>query len=389
MNLEASASRDRVAAALGTLRKKVSHPEIEHVTEAATKALLVEPLLHAMGFEGLDDIEWEHHVKASGEHIDYVLRVAGNPTIAVEAKSFGTDLADKHAAQVVQYATVEGIEWCLLTNGREMRVFNCGLKGDLAAKHLIDLDLLAEPPADVLDVLTLFSKEGMANQASLKGWMREAVLDRALRLAVLDSHSATTMQLAETARDKTGLDLTSEDVSRWFAHILGPAPAPHLPKEKKEVKAIDSTPAFWLFPVRSLPDGTSSPEELKFWTDVGMWGIRRSAPYRSRMKGGDLACFYATGVGVVAWAQLAGPVEVLVTAEEWPEPTPMEAEVFKVPLRNVQWLPEPTPIDEQLRGQLDAYKGKKPSPVWSWLVQTTSKLSERDFNLLVKRPSPQ
>jgi len=388
MNQRTSASRDRIATALGTLREKAVHPEIEHVTEAATKALLVEPLLHAMGFEGLDDIEWEHHVKASGEHIDYVLRVAGDPVIAVEAKSFGTDLADKHAAQVVQYATVEGIDWCLLTNGRELRVFNCGLKGDLAAKHVIDLDLLAEQAADALDVLILFSKEGMANQDGLKRWMREVVLDRALRLVVLDSHSATTLQLAETTRAKTGLDLTSEDVSRWFAHILGSAPAPDLPTGTREAKATDSEPAFWLFPVRSLPDGTSSSEELKFWTDAGMWGVRRSTPYRSRMKDGDLACFYATGVGVVAWAQLAGPVEVLVTAEEWPEPIAMEAEVFKVPLRNARWLPAPIPIDERLRRQLDAYKGKKPSPVWSWLVQTTSKISERDFNLLIGDPKP-
>ena len=134
MGEDAQKRREHIAGALATLKKRASDPNIGRISEAATKSLLIEPLVRAMGFEGLADIEWEYFVKASNEHIDYVLKVDGRPTIAVEAKPFGTELAEKHAAQLVQY---EGIEWCLLTNGRHLRIYNAGLKGDLAAKHLV------------------------------------------------------------------------------------------------------------------------------------------------------------------------------------------------------------------------------------------------------------
>jgi len=388
MSTEASSSRDRVAAALKTLRGRAAHPDAERLPEAATKSQFVEPLLHAMGYESLDDIEWEHHIKASGEYIDYVLKVAGNPVIAVEAKSFGTELVEKHAAQLVQYAAVVGIEWCVLTNGREIRLFNHRLKGGLAAQHVIDLDVLAEQPDDVLDVLSLLTKEGMANQDNLKQWMREAVLDRALRLELLDSHSATTVQLAETAREKTGLGLTSEDVSRWFARILASSPPPEVTKEPTGKKA-EVAVSYWLLPAHSKVEGESSVEALKRWLDVNLWGMGRSTPGRQSMKEGDLVCFYATKVGIVASSEIAGSTDVLMTAGEWPEPTPMDHEVFKIPLRNTQWLPQAIPVDEALRSRLDAFRGKKSSSAWGWFVQSTSKLSERDFSLLIGQPLPQ
>ena len=65
------------------------------------------------------------------------------PLLAIEAKPLQTDLTDKHAAQLIQYCAVEGIEWAALTNGRELQFFNTFLKPDLAAKRVLRLDLLA------------------------------------------------------------------------------------------------------------------------------------------------------------------------------------------------------------------------------------------------------
>ena len=115
-----------------------------------------------------------------------------------------------------------------------------------------------------------------------------------------------------------------------------------------------------------------------------MWGMGRSTPNRKWMRENDFLCFYATGIGVVASARLASIPDELVTAEEWPEPTPMEGEVFKVPLEDVRWLEQPLAIDDDMRRKLDAFADKTLSR-WSWFVLTTSKLSERDFLLLTGR----
>lgn len=377
-------SRDRLAATLEILREKAASPNAEGISEAGTRSVFVDALLQGMGFEGLSDIEWEYFVKASNERIDYVLKIDGRPTVAVEAKSLGTELIDKHAAQLVQYAVIEGIEWCLLTNGRKMRIYNASLTGNLGAKHVADLDLFAEAQSETLDVLFLLSKEGLSRPENLNNWMRTALLDRTLRLLLLDSESSTVQQLASAASSATSFDVTTEQVSRWFARILAAAPTPTPPTSvPPPVRSeIETAVSYWLLPARPADDGAPPVEELHRWLDAGMWGLGRSTAGRKKMKEGDRVCFYGTGVGVVAWARLTEPCDELVTAEEWPEPTPMEREVFKVPLKDVQWLPEPIAVDERLRSKLDAFRGKS-SSIWSWFVQSTSKLSQRDFNLLV------
>ncbi|MEX1252721.1 MAG: hypothetical protein WEE64_00120 [Dehalococcoidia bacterium] len=100
-------NREGLTATLSILRQTAASSNVEGISEAATRSVFVEPILRAMGFDGLEDIAWEYHVKASNEHIDYVLKVGGRPAVAVEAKSFGTHLADKHAAKLVQYAVVK------------------------------------------------------------------------------------------------------------------------------------------------------------------------------------------------------------------------------------------------------------------------------------------
>ena len=177
--------------------------------------------------------------------------------------------------------------------------------------------------------------------------------------------------------------MTGEQVSRWFARLLAPAKTP-APQVKEQVASVSpgSQYAYWVLPAGSGDDGAEPEEVLRCWLGANMWGMGRSTPNRTRMQPGDGLCFYANRVGIVAHARLAAPPEELVTAEEWPESSKMESEVFKVPLEGVTWLPTPIAIDEELRRRLDAFSDKKASPVWSWFVQTTRKLSEHDFHIL-------
>src|SRR5438046_178967 len=81
------------------------------LSEATTRAEFIEKYITALGYEGLEDIVREYYVKNSQEFIDYVLRARREQVLAIEAKPLQTDLTDKHAAQLVQYCAVEGIEW--------------------------------------------------------------------------------------------------------------------------------------------------------------------------------------------------------------------------------------------------------------------------------------
>lgn len=94
----------------------------EHVglslSEADTRAYLVDPVLRILGYETVGDLRREVSDPATKESLDYALLVDGKPHVIVEAKPVQQGVADQHAAQCVQYAAVLGVRWCLVTNGR-------------------------------------------------------------------------------------------------------------------------------------------------------------------------------------------------------------------------------------------------------------------------------
>src|SRR5688500_4633385 len=123
------------------------------LSEADTKANFIEPIISALGWTGIGVVTREYYVKNSQEFIDYVMSSTTGPLLAIETKALQSSLTDKAAAQLIQYCSVEGIEWAALTNGRELQFFNTFLRPDLSAKRVLSLDLLAFNNDDEFDAL--------------------------------------------------------------------------------------------------------------------------------------------------------------------------------------------------------------------------------------------
>jgi len=102
--------------------------------EADTRAVFIDPLLKALGYEAIEEIQREVYVKDTKEFLDYVLTIDGVPRIGVEAKALTKTLTDGDAGQVIQYCSILGIEWSVVTNGREWRLYHQFAKTDLAGR---------------------------------------------------------------------------------------------------------------------------------------------------------------------------------------------------------------------------------------------------------------
>jgi hypothetical protein len=140
--------------------------------------------------------------------------------LAIEAKPLQTELSDKHAAQLIQYCSVEGIEWAALTNGRELQFFNAYLKGDLSAKRVLRLDLLAfnsAPEFDALfELLWQLSRESMTTPEGVHLWLNRRRMDAAIRAVLSDANSPTIRALRKALVDAE-IKATAQDVTLWFA----------------------------------------------------------------------------------------------------------------------------------------------------------------------------
>ena len=115
------------------------------LTEADTRALLVEPLLRVLRWDVWNPLEVkrEYSIPEVGEHVDIALQIMGNPRIFIEAKRWNRskELVDSMAKQIRKYAKLGDVNWCILTNGNEIRVYNASWKGDMSKRLFFKLFL--------------------------------------------------------------------------------------------------------------------------------------------------------------------------------------------------------------------------------------------------------
>lgn len=203
--------------------------------EANTKALLIEPLLGALGWSPADLDVVEREVKVfDGTFLDYALKVAGASRIYVEAKAIGGNLDDpKFIAQTVNYANNDGILWCVLTNGLRYRVYKTNEPVAMDQKLLFEVDLadVTEPVGERARLLRLVSRDAVQD-GSLDAFGDRMFTDTRVRKALAAlAGSAPAPFLAAVEQELGHPSVPPDALRRSLARVLDAStpPAPTLP----------------------------------------------------------------------------------------------------------------------------------------------------------------
>ncbi|MCX6646151.1 MAG: type I restriction enzyme HsdR N-terminal domain-containing protein [bacterium] len=102
------------------------------LTETETRRSLIDPLVTALGYD-VDDLDQVRLGWRGGKDVpeqkeaDYALFLPGQskPSIIVEAKRLSSQLKDeKIISQTLMYAFINGVAWCLVTNGNTVAIFD-------------------------------------------------------------------------------------------------------------------------------------------------------------------------------------------------------------------------------------------------------------------------
>lgn len=137
----------------------------ERIGEENTKAVLIDPILRALGWNvgELDEVCREYRRKSRDNPVDYALFLLRKECLFIEAKALEKDINDrKWILQTLSYATAVGVEWCVLTNGDEYRLYNS--HAPVPADEKLFRKFRISEPSDndySLETLELISKEKM------------------------------------------------------------------------------------------------------------------------------------------------------------------------------------------------------------------------------------
>src|SRR3990172_9576949 len=119
--------------------KKFLLRNINDLDESGTRLMINTLLTDVLGYTSIEEVKTEYMIK--GTYADYVVQLKGVRHFLVEVKSLSLDLSEKHLRQAINYGANEGIEWALLTNGKQFDFYRILFNKPIESKKVFSVDL--------------------------------------------------------------------------------------------------------------------------------------------------------------------------------------------------------------------------------------------------------
>ena len=83
--------------------------------------IVTDMLSEILGFDKYSEVTSEHAIR--GTACDLAIKLDGTVEMLIEIKAIGIELKDAHVKQAVDYASNQGVDWAILTNGINWRIY--------------------------------------------------------------------------------------------------------------------------------------------------------------------------------------------------------------------------------------------------------------------------
>lgn len=179
--------------------------ESPQMDEQNTKRKIIEPLIELLGWNILSaEVELEYSVQmgAGTKKVDYTLKLEETPVVFIEAKGCDTTLTEAHSDQLCSYMRQVGVDWGLLSNGREFEIYR--------------RDTTASRPSEV--TLAQFSLEEIEeNQHPLRALSKESISSGESR-QIAEKIESVQKAVTELRENK---EMVAEEVTGIVTHVIG------------------------------------------------------------------------------------------------------------------------------------------------------------------------
>lgn len=232
-------------AQLRTVKEKLSgykrrylRKEFSTLDESATRLMTNNFLTEILGYKELEEIKTEYRIRS--EYADYVIQLKRKKHFVVEVKSIDLDLNERHLRQSLSYAANEGIDWILLLNGREIRLFRVNFGKPITTTLIYKLDLLNTEDFKKAPALLWYLTKKAVEKGELEDfWKRTDALTPA-NLAKLVYSEQTVKHLRSELKQLTGIYFQMDDIATSLRQLI--TDPIEFPKPKLRVKKTPKIP---------------------------------------------------------------------------------------------------------------------------------------------------
>lgn len=193
--------KQKLISSIKTYQRKYFSKKLDDLDESGTRLLINELLSEVLCYQTIEEIKTEYMIR--GTYADYVIQTKGDRHFLVEVKALSLNLSDKHLRQTINYGANEGIEWALLTNGKEIQFYKILFNKPIESKLVFKIDLID----------TTKAKE---NAEWLQHLHREEVVKKSLDLLWNKFMALETYTIAGLLFNKTVTNFLKRELKRKF-----------------------------------------------------------------------------------------------------------------------------------------------------------------------------
>ncbi|NCS98740.1 hypothetical protein GW764_00990 [Candidatus Parcubacteria bacterium] len=226
--------------------KQYLKKEYKDLDESATRLMINSLLTNVFGYIELEEIKTEYRIR--GEYADYIIQLKRKKQFVVEVKSIQLDLNEKHLRQSVGYAANEGVDWIILTNGKQVELYRVLFGKPISTRKIFDFDLSdAKELKNMCEMLYLLTKKSVLRDELDHFWARFEALEP-IKLSGHLYSSEVVRFLRKVLKSKTGLYFGDDDildsiqkiVSTKIESVKPKSPTSLVGKKKKPVVQLSN-----------------------------------------------------------------------------------------------------------------------------------------------------
>lgn len=193
-------AHDRLVAGLKRYQPIVGKLRERDISEADTVTVIKDMLCEVFGYDKYTELTSEQQIR--GTFCDLAIRVEGKISYLAEVKSAGTTLNENHLRQAVNYGAHQGIEWVILTNAIEWRIYRIkfGQPIDWSEVYNFDIVKLSARSMDDLGKLFLLCRESISSDALAEYHRQAQIVNRFVIAELLQSDAVVGVLRRELRR---------------------------------------------------------------------------------------------------------------------------------------------------------------------------------------------
>jgi len=206
-----------IATAIKRLRPVIQAAADAQLNESDTRVRVQKFIEEVLGFDMLEDVTGEHAVKKS--FVDFAVKIDGKLAFFIEVKDAATKLKENHLLQASNYAVNAGIEWAILTNAVEWRLYHIEFTKPVGQSLVLRFNVIEDPPDEVFEKAELLARKSWRNGDVQRHYEKVSALAGPVVLKVLFDEQVLA-RARRAIRRNTGILVGYEDIVKAIRRLL-------------------------------------------------------------------------------------------------------------------------------------------------------------------------